>query len=389
MACRVEVVTLAGNMIELNLEPQSTVADLRQAISLAGPGVPAECQRILRNSALEPLPDAEPIEERQYRLVVSLDAVCKDLETGDPEQRKKGVETLSRLGSKGGLPAISAVASRLQDVNHGVARAAIHALISLAEQGSREDVIAAIRKRMPECPPGIRQALIEVIGSVAQWGDTGLVDVLFQGLQDDEPFVWMAAWEVLAELAESGDNRPAVVQTVIARLAHDDGSVRAAAADALTWVAEAGDRQAVAALVQSSRDYLSFVRTVAVEAIMEMAQCGDPEAIEAVSERLTDDCPMVRGKAAKAMSRLSEDDDDRCIAALAACLGDESREVVKAAFEAIAERADRGEKHAMAVAAEYLKQRGWAVPFMMTGGSGIGCAHWRCESFSMACACHV
>uniref|UniRef100_A0A7S4QFX9 Ubiquitin-like domain-containing protein n=1 Tax=Alexandrium monilatum TaxID=311494 RepID=A0A7S4QFX9_9DINO len=334
MACRVEVVTLAGNMIELNLEPQSTVADLRQAISLAGPGVPAECQRILRNSALEPLPDAEPIEERQYRLVVSLDAVCKDLETGDPEQRKKGVETLSRLGSKGGLPAISAVASRLQDVNHGVARAAIHALISLAEQGSREDVIAAIRKRMPECPPGIRQALIEVIGSVAQWGDTGLVDVLFQGLQDDEPFVWMAAWEVLAELAESGDNRPAVVQTVIARLAHDDGSVRAAAADALTWVAEAGDRQA----------------------IMEMAQCGDPEAIEAVSERLKDDCPMVREKAARAMARLSEDDDDRCIAALAACLGDESREVVKAAFEAIAERADRGEKHAMAVATEYFER---------------------------------
>jgi len=119
---------------------------------------------------------------------------------------------------------------------------------------------------------------------------------------------------------------PRVLPPLIARLTDDVGSVRAAAAEALTG---SSDPRAVDGLLARLTEDADFVRAAAVDAL---AGSSDPRAVDGLLARLTDDDSRVRRAAVRA---LKGSVDPRAVDGLLARLTDDADSVRTAAAEAL------------------------------------------------------
>mmetsp|Transcript_67850 Transcript_67850/g.201937 ORF Transcript_67850/g.201937 Transcript_67850/m.201937 type:complete len:284 (-) Transcript_67850:51-902(-) len=245
MVSHVVVSTLAGDSLQLELQPQSTIWQLKQAVAGSAWALPPACQLLVRLDAQEPVDDADLVAQDHYTLVVSLDAVCSDLVAADPLQRRAALQALGKLGSKGGEAALAAVLPCLEDSAFEVRWAAVLAIPHIAAKGDSR-ALSAVAARLEDHAPCVREAAVQTAAQIAERGDRRAIAAVAVRLEHRDHEVRQAAVEAIAHVSERGDQH--CITRLMALLDSEDNNVAMAAIEAIAKVAERGNRQAIAGI---------------------------------------------------------------------------------------------------------------------------------------------
>jgi len=238
---RVTVWTLNGGLLDIDVEPDTTVLKLKNEIA-EQMSVPIIFQSLFSTIEADELKDNDPIVHQRYQLVISL---AKAQEKLDCHQGQIDVlQDLRKLGLRGGVQAVAAVCGCLEDTDVTVRIAAVEAMAQVVEKGDQHAIDAVIG-RMEHAAGYIRGAAVMALATVAEKGDQHAVAALIRRLDDADLSVRNAAVEALAHFPEKGDVH--ALAALIGRLEDADGAVRQAAVKALAHVAEKGDQHAFAA----------------------------------------------------------------------------------------------------------------------------------------------
>ena len=141
--------SLAGDALELHVANDSDVSALKAQASL-GLRVPPLCQKLIAGGVV--LEDAEALASHcqgghslSLTLLVSLDAACRELDSGVPCRQAAALASLAELGPRGGAQAVAAVAAQLAQRDVGVRRAAVGAIaeVSVRGDGHAVDAVSA------------------------------------------------------------------------------------------------------------------------------------------------------------------------------------------------------------------------------------------------------
>lgn len=275
-ALRVLLRGVGGQELELEVDPQNSVSDVKQRISELWQ-VPAPVQRLIVGT--EVLEDSEALcsyrqpedETLPILVVVSLVGVTGDLEHQDWQKRKAALHALKRLGQRGGETATAAVFARLEDHDSDVRRAALEALPRVVEKGN-ERAIAAISARLEDGSSDVRKAAVEALIQVTERGDQRAIQAAGARLDHSDGLVRKASLDALRKVAEKGDE--GTIEAVSMCLEDHDGTVRYAALVTITQVAEKGDNRAVAAVRAGLFDGDASVRRVSIEKAAELGMAS-------------------------------------------------------------------------------------------------------------------
>ena len=345
-ALRVSVQRLSGDVLELCVPGQSTLAELRQEIAERC-GVPAEVQTLMLGADVLEGPEEllarwapqDPEGTLALTLLVGVDGLCRDLlACGDPFEQEECLRVLADLGPRAGEPALAAVsallrpggptrvrvaaletlrrvggpgaggaaaievASRsLEDGPAAVRRAAVLALGDLAAAGGdcRAQAAAAAACGLAHESACVRRASIDALAAVAVRGDGCAVSTVSGYLLGGRASTRRAALEALAVVAPPGS--PEAVRAAGVCLGDEDPGVRGDASEALRLLASPGDQGAAVYARVQLRHADPGVRLLAVETLAALVRRGDPDAVELLSARLEDERPEVRKAATRAL----------------------------------------------------------------------------------------
>eukprot|EP00747_Dinoflagellata_sp_TGD_P119742 gnl/TRDRNA2_/TRDRNA2_173080_c2_seq1.p1 gnl/TRDRNA2_/TRDRNA2_173080_c2~~gnl/TRDRNA2_/TRDRNA2_173080_c2_seq1.p1 ORF type:complete len:217 (-),score=45.44 gnl/TRDRNA2_/TRDRNA2_173080_c2_seq1:164-814(-) len=198
---RVAIRTVAGDCIEMDIESQKKVADIKTFIRKSW-HIPEIFQTLVLGTVM--LQDQDRVRDcceadedmLSLTMILSMSRVQRDLTSHNQERQCSALESLVELGRRAGFEPIIAVVAGLESRDTRVTRGVVKALVQLSEKGS-EHAIAGVAAR----------------------------------LEDDDWDVRRAAVEGLTKLAEKGDQRASTA--VAARLGHRGRSVSGAAIEAL------------------------------------------------------------------------------------------------------------------------------------------------------------
>lgn len=245
MACRVLVSTLAGDSLDVDLQPQSTILQLKEAVAGSSWGIPLACQRFVGADALEALDDSELVLHAHYKLIISLEAVRLDLECGDALRRRAALQDLGRLGLKGGEAALAAIIACCEDTAFEVRWAAVLAIAHVVQKGDQR-AISAVVTRLEDHAPCVREAAVRASAQIVEPGDQQAIAAIAQRLEHHDHEVREAAVEAVAQTSERGDQH--CLTRLTALLDRDDHNVVMAAVEAIAKVADRGNQQAIDAI---------------------------------------------------------------------------------------------------------------------------------------------
>mmetsp|Transcript_104812 Transcript_104812/g.291906 ORF Transcript_104812/g.291906 Transcript_104812/m.291906 type:complete len:238 (+) Transcript_104812:90-803(+) len=202
MSVHVVVRFLDGNKaLEVDLTPKSSVADLKEVVASRW-SIPERCQKLILGNS--PLSDEEVVVEQCYQLVISLDAVCRSLESDDWLDRKEALQALGLLGLKAGDVAVSWATALLEDGNDNVRRTAIWALGRVTAKGD-PGALEAVAARLSHERGDVRYSAAQALVEVAPHGDRCALAKLGPCFKDADWTVRYAAVLALRRLAEIGD----------------------------------------------------------------------------------------------------------------------------------------------------------------------------------------
>jgi len=160
----------------------------------------------------------------------ALKAVQHALGDREASVRVAALASLPGRGSKGDLAVIQLAAAKLEDASASVRRAAFHAVVGLAEGGSKEcfqTVLQHAKSRLSDSEPEVRSAAMHALAQSSEAGDKASIGLACSGLQDQSPSVRREALLALERLVLASDRH--TTQAVAGRLQDADLSVRRAA----------------------------------------------------------------------------------------------------------------------------------------------------------------
>lgn len=241
--------TLAGTLLELNLEADQPVSDLKAAIDDAW-HIPIVCQDLIHGFFI--LGNSQSLSDYCFgsdvlslTLVVSVERICIDLNSAAPLRQMQALGILVSLGSRGGDFVFNLVRDRLHDAHWRSRRAAVDALVALAKRGCQSAIASLV-----ECSRDghfvVRRAAVGGLAKKAEKGNEEAIVALIARLRDEDTSVQKATLEALAAVGHRGDRR--VINSICAffedqRLgdARVARRIRLAALDTLTKVVRPGD----------------------------------------------------------------------------------------------------------------------------------------------------
>mmetsp|Transcript_41468 Transcript_41468/g.77195 ORF Transcript_41468/g.77195 Transcript_41468/m.77195 type:complete len:285 (+) Transcript_41468:144-998(+) len=253
--------TLAGTLLELNLDANQRVSDLKAAIGDEW-RIPIVCQELVHGFFV--LGNSQYLSDYCFggsmlslTLVVSVERVCIDLSSAAPLRQMHALGILVSLGARGGDFALNMVREHLHDAHWRTRRAAVDAFVTLAKRG-RHMVVASLVECSTDAHWVVRRAAVGGLARKAEQGNEEAVVALIARLRDEDMEVQQAALEALEAVAHRGDQR--VIQAVCA-LFEESGlgdpraaqRIRLAALDTLTKVVQPGDK-AVDTLISRMTD---------------------------------------------------------------------------------------------------------------------------------------
>lgn len=311
-----------GASVDLDLDPDSTFADLKTACAdhwVLPPLFQELAVRAARPSDGEPLRAYGHIDEV---LTVTLILSLASLEDPREDVRFEALQALDAV-----------------------------AQVGKGQRGERQHLVAAVRACLEDPLPDTRRLALKVLGEVTEPGDAGVMAAACVLLgSDGEPRVLCAALELLSRAGLGSEATTKAVSACVRRASSAHGEeVTFAAVRALCAVAKKGDENAIAALCDSLEEQNYHMRLLILDAMPQMADRGDGCAVSAVSRRLKDRDVSVRRKAVEILPMLAEKGHEASILALIACLHDTNLGVRCAALTGLIAVAPQG--HAAAVGA--------------------------------------
>lgn len=356
----VRVAALTGEVLELRLHDGATVAELKQAV-LSKWKLPAACQQILQDGCLQdshrlkslktsrqPLTDERSLE---LTLVISVEAVLRELQSPSARRRLHALKALSALGRRGGRPAVVAVVCRLNDPDELVRAAALEFL-----DASRHDDIAstAVRRCLYEGDAALRANALRALSELGADAGEQVASDIAACFSDPDGEVRACAVSALTRLPGRRDSNTAAA--VHACLVDGDCRVRRAALRALGELQQPS--APLLAMIARLGDAEPTVRSMAVQVISQQAPRGDARAIAAVEALLVHVDAGVRVAAVQVLPQLSEGGDPAVTRALSHCLKDPDANVRAGSMMILSQLSGRGDKAAAAVC-EAFPLAGW------------------------------
>jgi len=307
------VYKVAGGSVEVRLDSQSTVFDMKTRMAEILK-VPPSCQKLIVGGTI--LNDCDFASTHFQTssptlfvtLVISLDEVTPSLEHFDHARREKALQVLADLGLQGGLASMTAVTLHLQDIHSGIRKAALQSLPKVVLKGDAFaiealkplllDPVVCVRCKaletfailaltvagdalVPEelriCLQDnefvVRSAALQTLGRVASKGHCESLQLATECLRDKHVSVRRAAVKVLAAVAERGDEH--TIETVIALIERSSSGLKCAAMEALAAIVEKGDERAVLLIYGFLQDQQGLVRLTAAKVLTHIAAAGD------------------------------------------------------------------------------------------------------------------
>lgn len=346
----VTVTSLSGENLHLQLQPCTAVWQLKEAIAAAWP-IPTDFQSLVASSAHVLEGDDQHIEPGGYTVSITLDKVNDMLSSTNLYERLCGLRAWCAYGSRGGVTAINAVCSCLEDEEPKVAALAIHALGLVAETGD-ETAIAAACDRLGHQWFEVRIRALKAVGEVAERGCLSAVAAACNRLEDEHQQVRLAAMEAVGRFAEMGDEN--AITAVCSRL-EDDAMVRREVPRILGQVAGRGDEKAIAATCKYLGNQRFEVRVAALLALGQVAECRCEAAVVAACECLTIKLYEARRQNFD-MARLAHDNgNEEIIAAARRHFVKKDRIIRAAVVEALGQIAESGGERLQSAAAAILQ----------------------------------
>lgn len=292
----------------------------------------------------------------------ALSALCQGLKANaDREVSCAAIQAIGTLSRRGDASVLAVLVDLLPVLGHedrddDALREALLALARLARRGN--GVVTASILRILERRPaaGIQVACVQALQAVARKGDSRVLECLLTLLRSVEPSVCEAAVLAVAELSKRGDATTICsLLPLLSGATHDEPRLRIAAIRATAALAtrasegKHSDATAIAAVSDCLKD--AEVRSEAIEALSKMAQAGDrmgdPVAIAAVSRYLAHSDPDCRAAAAFALTKVARAGDQAVVSALSRCLESDCAVVQRSAAQALGELC--GQAHLRAV----------------------------------------
>jgi len=380
-----------GDLLELVMDPYSTVGDLKSRIAQIYQ-VPPMCQRLamgtreLLDNKYEELIVHCPhgVKTFSVHLSITLDEATQGLEhpvreqklnalqalaelgfgacghhavssmgtrldRQDDESRQPALRALAHMAERGQTRAVVELTSRLEDWEHDLRRAAVEALTQVAEPGN-EQAIDLLLPRLKDVSIEVRLAVLEALPRAAGYGDARCITGAGFLLEDSVQYVRRAALKALSQLAEKGNDM--VFAEVQSRLGHADPEVRATALKALPHILEQGDERGVTAVIDRLEDPVFNVRRTALETLGLVARHGDQSTIISLCNRLGSNMEEIRITMAQALTQVVNYGDKATVLTLSQRLQDGSVDVKLAVIHALTHAvSSQSEGHGMATAA--------------------------------------
>jgi len=348
---RVLLQNVAGEVIELDAEPESRVLALKIRINSRWQ-VPPECQKLCVGTTVMKDTEmlgayccSESVVQLSITMVVTLDIVQRCLAASDPGVKLASLRTIAAL--KGNEAAIDLVSESLEDPDEVVRREAVLTLAMVAGKGDNH-AIAAVTNRLQHPHAFVRLTAVEALRKMMDAGDERAIAAVSARLDAssiDDPDAWKDAARWLQLVAEPGDER--VIAAVVSRTRHQDAMVRIGAVQALPLVVPHGDPRAITVLARLCHDPARPVRRVAMQTIAYAAEHGDERAIAAVMPYLLDPSEHVKRQAGEALLRIALKGDERAVSVACARLEDANASARKEALDELCRVSEKGDGRAI------------------------------------------
>ncbi|CAJ1371642.1 unnamed protein product [Effrenium voratum] len=259
--------SIAGQSCCIDVEAKCTVQDLKLRLQSQW-RVPPRCLELICGT--KSLPNTHCFEEADDGLellgVLSLQAICLDLNRSGAQKRAEALKELSEM--RGQRQAVEAACRCLEDKNAYVRSAAAEAVARVAEQGDQQvmDLVDSLMKTRP-------MLAMRLLVGVVPRGHRPSVSRVRRRLRDASSEVRQSALVALAQLAQPGDKD--VIDTIVSMLSDPDRAglenVRIAALNSLGHLA-VGDRTRVKAIASCLMDKNSYTRRAAAETLLVLSQ---------------------------------------------------------------------------------------------------------------------
>lgn len=342
---RVQVTTLNGKLLDLEMDADSIVLDLKAAIAKEW-DIPPSCQQLVHEmclpegkhlrsvSSVSPWADIRTL---SVTLVVSVDALLKDLECKNQRRRLSSLKSLAALGSKGFADVVISLVKRLDDADLKLGSAAAE-FLSIMKHDAK--ALKSIQACLRDPSPALRANALRVLALLVDALDSDVASDIRGCLRDTEAPVRAAAIHALAKLSVKDD--PVALEAVLACFGDEDSKVRTVAAKKIRELAQDEDPRAMSALIDSLEDADCNVRHSAAATLPQLAKVDSAYAVSAVSQLLYHADVGVRVIAVRLLPQLRQSDYTCAERALRRCLGDPDRNVRAAAIMALSSMDEEG-----------------------------------------------
>lgn len=369
----VEVRNVAGQVVNLALDPRTTVRSLKHSLAKTWPKSPPLCQRLLAGGT-EALQDIQelgsllstdvetdagvvcssvsgyggngaiaPLQVLRILLIVSLEDAQRSLSSTNAKIRHEALEALALLAPPGHRGACAAVIALLDDEVGEVRIASMNALRSISPQGDKR-VLSVVIRRVQDSEAVVRLAALRVLSEIMPGQCGEAVPALCTCISDPDKLVLHEAMRSIKRL--SPDNMALAIEEIARLLSHRNLDVKVSAIRtlALTNSLAVGklapildhrdkrvSQEAHAALTNLIADQrerslvvararLTFgsiaAKTVSLKELEKLAAIGDECSIEAICGCLKDKCKSVQIQAVRVLGVLAPKGHEKAVSSL-------------------------------------------------------------------------
>jgi len=360
----VSVWNLAGESLELDVDPHTTITSLKCEISKCW-HVPDWCQELLQGShvlqGLERICDLQVHKnstdgQLNLTMVVVQNELCRQILSRSSSVRRSAISALGEWARADYKQALVVLSACLEHSDVQVRKAAATVLADVTPSSDDEHAVAALNVHCRDCDRGVRSVIMKALAFMAKFGNESAGASLGDCCEDPDPAVRADAVHILTEVAPKN-----AVKVIRSRLKDSDAQIRAAAIKSLTQLTPKGEHGHVSSLCDLARDSDAIVREAALQALVIVAPQGNRQAQNALLLGIQDSDPHVRRSAAKALTRVVMKGDVSMVAALCSRASDSDVVVQSSLIETLGHIACRGDASASDALCAQLTSGQWEV----------------------------
>jgi HEAT repeat protein len=324
----VAVASLAGDVLELEVDPNTTVSVLKCTISEHWDLNPVELDllhgtTIMRN------------DDQLERFVVcghQLHLTCirnirmfEDLKSAEAHIRVAAIKSFVQVAQdpsmRGRATIVDALKPCVTDPIEEVRRSAVEAIAEVGNQDDQGILSLFIESLSNDNSEEVRCSVVAALGKLATRGDDGVVAAIHQlqpsNRRSDKDLRFVMV-ETLAKVSNVGDQ--VAIDYMARRLGDGSKSVRRAAIEALAQLSLVGDERSIQLLIGRLDDWDKSVKEVATEALSNVAPFAHEASIVALSKSLSAEELLVRRGAIRALEQLAPKRTEVVLKALRDCM---------------------------------------------------------------------